>query len=354
MMRYSTFLPIMACAFLVSSLAAVDCSARQERGAGGQVAIHGRASARQTVRRSGRLVPLREALVDIVPRSYSINLPNAGAWADTPVSWRGDHPFAEALRDILSGHPNLFADVDTDLRLVTVTQRASSFESPRVVEAMPSSSEAATPTSARSAMPSAGQERLQATGPTPIRPPLLEPASKAIPDAAADPVAKQPPLIAASGPDAIDASSSRNAIAAPPNSLAKAATPAANMGSGGGTDKRDMPSSMPVADARQSQSSPVVAPNVAQTESLPPREWHILLSDHTIKNALARWASEAGWQFVWDVPTDFSVDAAATITGTLEDALGAVVHALQHSQVPIQVILYKGNKVVRVVGEGAA
>jgi len=98
----------------------------------------------------------------------------------------------------------------------------------------------------------------------------------------------------------------------------------------------------------------------SQTAALAPtsqpqaQEWRIAPSDRTIKNALARWASEAGWQFVWDVPTDFTVDASATLHGTLQEALDAVVQALKRSQVPIQVILYKGNKVIRVVGEGAA
>jgi hypothetical protein len=75
-------------------------------------------------------------------------------------------------------------------------------------------------------------------------------------------------------------------------------------------------------------------------------------SDGSVRNALARWASETGWQFVWDVPTDFEVDATATIHGTLEQALRQVTNALAGSQVPIQVVLYKGNRVMRVVPRG--
>ncbi|MEJ0003012.1 MAG: toxin co-regulated pilus biosynthesis Q family protein [Pararobbsia sp.] len=77
-------------------------------------------------------------------------------------------------------------------------------------------------------------------------------------------------------------------------------------------------------------------------------------SDGSVRNALSRWASDAGWQFIWDVPTDFAVDATATIHGTLSEALRQVVDALAGSQVPIQVVLYKRNRVLRVVPKGAS
>jgi hypothetical protein len=82
-------------------------------------------------------------------------------------------------------------------------------------------------------------------------------------------------------------------------------------------------------------------------------EWKLNLADGTVRTVLARWANEAGWQFIWEVPTDFTVDASATIHGSFEHALNAVVDALSGSQVPIQVVLYKGNHVMRVVAKGA-
>ncbi|PLZ00052.1 pili assembly chaperone [Burkholderia sp. WAC0059] len=99
------------------------------------------------------------------------------------------------------------------------------------------------------------------------------------------------------------------------------------------------------AAAEAAQAEPAATP-AAQA-------WKIEISDGTIKGVMDRWAQSVGWQFVWDVPIDFPVDATATIHGSFEDALNKVVAALQHSQVPIQVILYKGNKVLRVVPEGA-
>jgi hypothetical protein len=54
------------------------------------------------------------------------------------------------------------------------------------------------------------------------------------------------------------------------------------------------------------------------------------------------------------VPIDFGVDADATVTGTFEQALEAVVEALKKSDTPIQAVLYRGNKVLRIVAKGAA
>ncbi|HTH58527.1 MAG TPA: toxin co-regulated pilus biosynthesis Q family protein [Paraburkholderia sp.] len=81
--------------------------------------------------------------------------------------------------------------------------------------------------------------------------------------------------------------------------------------------------------------------------------WELRESDGSVRNALQRWAREAGWQFVWDVPTDFTVDANATIHGSLDEALREVVDALSNAQVPIQIVMYKGNRVLRVIPKGA-
>jgi len=106
--------------------------------------------------------------------------------------------------------------------------------------------------------------------------------------------------------------------------------------------KTAAPSSPPAAD-----TFPVPPPEVS-------RSWRLDLADRTVKTALGRWAKEAGWQLVWEVPVDFGIDADATITGTFDEALHAVVRALDKSDTPIQAILYKGNKVLRIVAHGAA
>lgn len=245
-----------------------------------QVIVQGGQRAGEAVRTSGHAVPLLRALEQVVPTSYSVIVPNAGAWADVPVSW---HPgsLVHVLGEILSANPSLQARVDTDLRLVTVTAHAP----------LPAAEAAAS---------SAAGAASSAT------------AAAATNDAA-------PPVVAAAAPAA-----------------ASSPQPAAANASG--------------APAPLSPASTVAA-------SAPPAEatvWQMRTSDGSVRNALSRWADEAGWQFIWDVPTDFTIDATATIHGTLEEALHRVVEALSHSQVPIQVVLYKGNHVLRVIPKGAS
>ena len=56
---------------------------------------------------------------------------------------------------------------------------------------------------------------------------------------------------------------------------------------------------------------------------------------------------------MWDAPVDFSIDAQATLRGSFEDALQALVASLGRTSTPIQAILYQGNHVLRVVAQGA-
>jgi hypothetical protein len=99
-----------------------------------------------------------------------------------------------------------------------------------------------------------------------------------------------------------------------------------------------------------STSTPVNAEPQADASQV----WEMRESDGSVRSALQRWAKDAGWQFIWDVPTDFRVDANATIHGSLEQALGAVVDALGSAQVPIQAVLYKGNRVLRIIPKGGS
>ncbi|RQR49527.1 pili assembly chaperone [Burkholderia sp. Bp9140] len=110
-------------------------------------------------------------------------------------------------------------------------------------------------------------------------------------------------------------------------------------------------------DARADLSPPpATGPDAAharQPEWATRRTWRIELSDRTMRSALARWAQTVGWQLVWEAPGDFGIDAEASVTGTFDDALRSVVGALAHSNAPIQAILYRGNKVLRIVSKGA-
>lgn len=265
-----------------------------------QVSVSGSGGpGRWRVLHGGNDVPLRVALRSIVPADYSINLPNAGAWASTRVSWHAGGTLEETLQEALAGHPAIVAQIDTDFRLVTISSR--------------------------------------------------EPFGSDDTGTAASPPAAGAPLPGAStGPAA-------SATAAATLSPGETLNPPIPGERPGGTALR---SPYPIAlQPRAARADLARAAQAAQSpapEIEPQQVWQIQLADHTLKGALTRWAHHAGWQLVWDAPVDFSIDATATVDGTFGDALRAVIGSLSHSETPIQAILYHGNKVVRIVEKGAA
>ncbi|RQV67386.1 hypothetical protein DF018_19495 [Burkholderia cenocepacia] len=337
-----------------------------------QVIVDGGQRLGGVVRTGGHDVPLLRALEQIMPTSYSINVPNAGAWADAPVSWRAGSSVVHALGEVLSVDPALQARIDTDMRLLSVTAHArrANVDAPQSFPAAAGAASrmngAATnasstlPTGAAAMAPAAGpaigqaqtvaQARVSTSMPaTPVSA-RTHAAALAVPLVPAP--APAPALVMSPAPAAGPAmpASAPARVSAPPR--AQVPTPA----------KRDA-IEPPLLAATQWASGPgSPAPSSAPTATpafapaAPPErtEWQMRLSDGSVRNALARWASEAGWQFIWDVPTDFQVDATATIHGTLAEALRQVTNALAGSQVPIQVVLYQRNRVMRVVPKGAS
>ncbi|MEC5215860.1 hypothetical protein RCH09_000794 [Actimicrobium sp. GrIS 1.19] len=99
--------------------------------------------------------------------------------------------------------------------------------------------------------------------------------------------------------------------------------------------------------AAQQASVPVTPP------ANPFRTWATAATDRTVQNTLARWAMAAGWQMVWELPQDFSVEAAASVDGSFEDAVTAVMQSLQSGETPVTAIFYDGNRVLRIVAKGA-
>jgi hypothetical protein len=258
-----------------------------------QVIVEGSRRAGDMVRASGHDVPLLHALEQIVPPNYSVNVPNAGAWADIPVSWHGKQSFEHVLSEILASNGSLQARVNTDLNLVTVTAVASI-----PAQASPM------------ALPVAA--KVTANEPSTIAPtPLLN---------------EPQPLAAAPAP------STRSADSPLP---------------------KGVPLTLTASASTPGAAVPQLASAAPADSASGPTLWVLRQSDGSVRNALARWAREADWQFIWAVPTDFSIDAFATIHGSFEDALHSVVDALSHSQVPIQIVLYRGNRVLRVTAKGA-
>jgi len=284
-----------------------------------QVIVEGAQRASETVRVSGQRVPLLHALEQIVPASYSVNVPNAGTWADTPVSWHAGGSFVRVLGEMLSANPQLQARVNTDLRIVTVSavpQRADA--------------NAAAREPAPGAPVDAAAQRAAAPAVTAVAPPAsLAPDESAI----------AAPLSAVNTHAA-----SATTPKLPTTPAAAPAAPAASIDVAG-PPGQPLTQGVPPAGAIAGADA-ASAPQAQQV-------WELRESDGSVRNALQRWAREAGWQFVWDVPTDFTVDANATIHGSLDEALREVVDALSNAQVPIQIVMYKGNRVLRVIPKGA-
>jgi hypothetical protein len=302
-----------------------------------QVRVIGESRSAPRVAQAGHGVPLRHALEQIVPANYSINLPNAGAWADVPVSWHAREPFVVALREALAGAPGVAADVDLKLHLVTVSASLNANGSTSVgASASPGAARTDASTEAANAAKRI-EEAPSKTAAAPLQPSVEAPT-----------LSTQPPLLVAMRSEPAVAVATKSTTIAPvapvapvaqagppmPAAPAVYATPAA-------------PTVQPSTDAA---GDPLPAPPPPE----PVRTWQLSVSDHTVKTALARWAKEDGWQLVWDVPIDFGVDADATLHGTFEQALQAVVDALKKSETPIQAVMYRGNKVLRIVAKGAA
>lgn len=138
-------------------------------------------------------------------------------------------------------------------------------------------------------------------------------------------------------------------------SLGACASGVALSGPHTGSDVHGMPAAVPdpLADASPSSGNAPDAAHDPRPERDMRRTWRIKLSDRTMRVALARWAHVAGWQLVWEAPGDFAIEAEASVDGTFDDALRSVIGALAHSNTPIQAILYRGNKVLRIVPKGA-
>jgi Toxin co-regulated pilus biosynthesis protein Q len=298
-----------------------------------RVFVEGSSRDDEAVRSSGHDVPLLHALEQVVPASYSVNVPNAGAWADLPVSWRAQSSFVRVLGQLLAVKPGLEAHVNTDLKLVTVTARPVP---PR--------------TAAAAAHDTVGDASLAKTAMPPV---ISSPAAS--PSSSDD--ARQSDIVARSGalvPVAHGVTAAPQATQAMRADGATPAVPAMKTSAPGVALATKAAFGSVVSSSTASTNAPAPsAATLAAAPVAPVTEWKLNLADGTVRTVLARWATEAGWQFIWEVPTDFAVDASATIHGSFEDALNAVVDALSGAQVPIQVVLYKGNHVMRVVAKGA-
>ncbi|CDG82335.1 toxin co-regulated pilus biosynthesis Q family protein [Janthinobacterium agaricidamnosum] len=107
----------------------------------------------------------------------------------------------------------------------------------------------------------------------------------------------------------------------------------------------------PGATPAASATLPAVVTASVATPVVSP-EWRILASDKTLNATFKRWAAAANWQLLWEVPVDYAVDSDTTIPGSFEKAVETVAKSMESAEVPMKVIFYQGNHVLRVVEKG--
>lgn len=395
-----------------------------------QVTVAGETRDTPRVTTNGADVPLRVALRRMVPVAYSVILPNAGAWAATPVSWNPGHSLAQTLREMLAAHPELAAQIDTDFQLVTVRYRqpfgadtvgalmasgagggavagtrgaggaggvngagavagantqggsgvtvggpiGGNAAGANALEAGPNAGLNASPSASTNAGPNAATSRgsgaAAASGVTssvtssvtgtgasaPRVPPTLLTGATTPPGAHPATQAERDSLSnAASAATATTPATFRSGMnAAPAATTIGTGTSAAQ--SGAAVASAATATGAPATAASPAPASTALAslpPPAAPPADAVPQTWQIELSDRTVRGALMRWTKQAGWRLIWEAPVDFAVDAPATLTGTFDEALQAVIGALSNADAPVQAILYRGNKVLRIVEKGA-
>lgn len=96
----------------------------------------------------------------------------------------------------------------------------------------------------------------------------------------------------------------------------------------------------------------IIAVSAPPETSKPVATWEIATPDKTLKSAITRWSAAAGWQLSWELPIDYAIELRTTITGTFEEAVEVVAKSMDKAEVPMKMILYKGNKVLRIVAKG--
>lgn len=94
--------------------------------------------------------------------------------------------------------------------------------------------------------------------------------------------------------------------------------------------------------------TPIVQPIVKPVEA----PWVVSPTDVTVRRVLVKWVARAGWQLVWDASVDVPVTVSASINGDFKSAVKRLFLSLSAADVNLSVLMYSGNKVLRVTESG--
>jgi hypothetical protein len=367
-----------------------------------------------TARGMGQDMPLYKALTAIVPRGYSVRTVGVERWLlDEPVNWIGGREWTQVLADAISNYPELVVDIATGSKVVIVRQVHSSFDGNAAQYASASTEQVTHPPVEKTAK-AAPVEKLARAEPKPEAKAETKPDTKAETKAETKPNAPKIELAAYTGPAMPFAQPKADPgpymdmprpahkydIAYPaklPNAAptvekaayvvkddAKTVTEAAAKTKEAPAAEKAPKASVTVAeksktepesyfDALNAQQKQTVAALMGEPAApaatapatvaakpapapapapAPTPTWEVRLVDKTVKSAFERWGSTAGWQVSWEMTVDYPVDAHASVSGSFEEAVVAVVKSMERAEIPMKAIFYSGNKVLRIVAKG--
>ncbi len=93
----------------------------------------------------------------------------------------------------------------------------------------------------------------------------------------------------------------------------------------------------------------VPAPSAAPESAVVPTQ-AVLKAGLNLSSQLQRLAAPVGWQVIWEAP-DFLVEQSVTLGGDFFQVTVAIVDSIQATGTPVKATFYKGNQILRIVGE---
>lgn len=298
----------------------------------------------ELVRGAARDMPLGQAIHAIVPREFTVRTSGiARQVLDEPVSWSGGRAWTEVLLDLLDPYPDLAADISLSTRKVTVRQlpqgaRMAALQEEAAAEAAAAArreSKTESGDAARRALPAAVQPRPVAAGGSAAA--RQAPAANATQEAT---LAVMQMAIQTATQTAI-----QSAVQAALQNAGAPAKPAATAPA--------VASAAPAAPPPAPAAAAPVPPAPVKAAPPPLPTWEILPRDRSVRTALERWTASAGWQLSWELAVDYPVVARTSISGTFESAVEAVAQSLERAEVPVKAVMYRGNRVLRIVAKGS-
>jgi hypothetical protein len=333
-MKKKLALLTVAALFSVAASAPVCAAVAGGRDAGANAAARNV----ELVRGAARDMPLGQAIHAIVPREFTVRTAGiARQMLDEPVSWSGGRAWTEVLLELLEPYPDLAADISLSARRVTVRQvpqgaRMAALQEEAAAEAAAAprrESRAESGDTARRAPPAAVQAK-----PVVAAASRQQPAAHATQEAT---LAVMQMAIQTATQTAI-----QSAVQAALQNAGAPAKPAATA--------QALVSAAPAAPP---PAPPAAPPAPAKAVPPPLPTWEILPRDRSVRAALERWTASAGWQLSWEMAVDYPVVTRTTISGTFETAVEAVAQSLERAEVPVKAVMYRGNRVLRIVAKGS-